>query len=88
FVVCNNRSYRILKYNLRHYWKDHNQPTDQAFPEAFDLARPVLRFDMLAEGQGVDAVRVEKPEEIAPALDRAFGDERPFLIDVVLDSGL
>lgn len=88
FVVCNNRSYRILKYNLRQYWKDRNQPTDQAFPEAFDLARPVLRFDMLAEGQGVDAVRVEKPEEIAPALDRAFGDERPFLIDVVLDSGL
>jgi benzoylformate decarboxylase len=68
FVVCNNRSYRILKYNLQRYWRDRREPEDQAQPDSFDLAQPELRFDRLAQGQGVDAVRVERPAEIAPAL--------------------
>jgi benzoylformate decarboxylase len=88
FVVCNNRSYRILKYNLQEYWRDQNQPTNQPFPEAFDLVHPDLHFAKLAEGQGVDAIRVERPEQITPALDRALMDDRPFLIDLVLSSEL
>ena len=88
FVVCNNRSYRILKYNLQEYWRDQNQPTNQPFPEAFDLIHPDLHFAKLADGQGVDATRVERPEQITPALDRALMDDRPFLIDLVLSSEL
>jgi benzoylformate decarboxylase len=88
FVVCNNKSYRILKYNLQRYWRDRREPEDQAQPESFDLAAPELRFDMLAQGQGVDAVRVERPAEIAPALDRALADDKPFLIDLVLGAAL
>jgi len=94
FVVCNNRSYRILKYNLRQYWRDQReaggQPSapDQDFPDSFDLATPDLRFDKLAQGQGGDAVRVERPAEIAPALDRALADDKPFLIDLVLSAEL
>jgi len=83
-----NRSYRILKYNLQEYWRDQNQPTNQPFPEAFDLIHPDLHFAKLAEGQGVDAIRVERPEQITPALDRALMDDRPFLIDLVLSSEL
>jgi benzoylformate decarboxylase len=37
---------------------------------------------------GVDAVRVEKPEEIEPAIDRMFSDNRPFLIDLVLEADI
>jgi benzoylformate decarboxylase len=89
FVICNNRSYRILKYNLREYWRTLQQPTDQRFPDSFDLNKPELRFDKMAEGQGVAAVRVEKPNEIGFALDRAFKDpNEPFLIDLVLSSEL
>jgi benzoylformate decarboxylase len=87
FVVCNNRSYRILKYNLEAYWQTV-EPAERIFPEQFDLDRPALRFDQLAQAQGVDAVRVDRPEEIAPALDRALADDRPFLIDLVLDASL
>ena len=72
FVVCNNKSYRILKYNLQQYWRDRAdagerpaQP-NQAFPDSFDLAPPDLRFDTLAQGQGVDAVRVERPPKSRP----------------------
>jgi benzoylformate decarboxylase len=88
FVVCNNRSYRILKYNLRQYWAERGEPQDQAFPDSFDLAQPELRFDRLAQGQGVDAIRVEHPADIAPALDRALADDEPFLIDLVLSPEL
>jgi benzoylformate decarboxylase len=89
FVVCNNRSYRILKYNLRNYWQMLQQPANQAFPPSFDLDRPELRFDKLAEGQGVAALRVERPEEIEPALDRALQQpNEPFLIDLMLGSEL
>src|SRR5579859_5626649 len=89
FVVCNNRSYRILKYNLRNYWQALQQPANQAFPPSFDLDRPQLRFDKLAEGQGVAALRVERPDEIEPALDRALQQpNEPFLIDLMLSSEL
>ncbi|MCK1552314.1 thiamine pyrophosphate-binding protein [Bradyrhizobium sp. 177] len=89
FVVCNNRSYRILKYNLREYWRMLDQSADQRFPEAFDLDKPNLRFDKIAEGQGVPAMRVERPDEIGRALDRAFQDlNEPFLIDLLLSSEL
>jgi benzoylformate decarboxylase len=33
---------------------------------------------------GVDALRVEKPEEIGPAIDRMLADDKPFLIDLVI----
>jgi thiamine pyrophosphate-dependent acetolactate synthase large subunit-like protein len=94
FVVCNNKSYRILKYNLQQYRRDRREAGEQsmspgqAFPDPFDLAPPDLRFDKLAQGQGVDAVRVERPDEIAPALDRALGDDKPFLIDLALSAEL
>jgi benzoylformate decarboxylase len=88
FVICNNRSYRILKYNLQNYWRDLGQQTNQTFPDSFDLQKPELRFDQLAQGQGLDAVRVERPEQIGPALDRALADEKPFLIDLVLSKDL
>jgi benzoylformate decarboxylase len=88
FVICNNRSYRILKYNLQAYWREQKRSDTLAFPPFFDLEPPVLRFDQLAEGQGVAAVRVERPHEIGPALDRAFADDKPFLIDLVISSSL
>ncbi|NVO16699.1 MAG: thiamine pyrophosphate-binding protein [Rhodoplanes sp.] len=88
FVVLNNRSYRILKYNLQAYWRDLGQRDDQPFPDSFDLAAQNLRFDLLAQGFGVPAVRVERPDDIAPALDRALADDAPFLIELMLDAAL
>lgn len=88
FVVCNNRSYRILKDNLREYRRELGLPESDVFPDSFDLAHPALRFDLLAEAQGVRAVRIEVPDEIEPALDAAFADpDEPFLIELVLSPG-
>jgi thiamine pyrophosphate-dependent acetolactate synthase large subunit-like protein len=83
FVVCNNSSYELLKLNIEEYWKEREIP-DHGFPVGFDLAQPPIHFADLARALGVAAVRVEKPEEIAPAITQALEHEGPFLIDLVI----
>jgi len=46
-----------------------------------------LDFVKVAEGMGLAAERVEKPEAIKPALARAFSSGRPYLLDVIADRG-
>lgn len=88
FVVCNNSSYRILKYGLRQYRKELKESSERPFPKEFDLVTPELRFDQLARAQGVDAVRVEHVADIASAIDRAFANDYPLLIDLLLSPDL
>ncbi|MGV3558760.1 thiamine pyrophosphate-binding protein [Larkinella arboricola] len=83
FVVCNNGSYKLLQLNISQYWKERTI-AEHAFPLSFDLSYPAIQFDQLARAMGVDAVRVEKVEEIQPAIERMLADDKPFLIDLVL----
>ncbi len=46
-----------------------------------------LDFVKVAEGMGLAAERVEKPEAIKPALARAFSSGRPYLVEVIADRG-
>jgi acetolactate synthase-1/2/3 large subunit len=46
-----------------------------------------IDFVKVAEGMGLPAERAEKPEEIKPALARAFASGRPYLLDVIADRG-
>lgn len=87
FVVCNNRSYRILQYNIQQYWKEIEVP-ERDFPLSFDLSKPEIRFDEIARSMGVAAVRVEKPEQIVPAIQQALAHQGPFLIDLVLEGNV
>ena len=40
---------------------------------------------MLAQAMGVRGARVERPEEIAPAIKQALAHSGPFLIDLMLE---
>jgi benzoylformate decarboxylase len=73
FVICNNRSYQLLKLNLQQYWRERGLP-ERSFPDSFDLGGPELRFDELARAFGVEAARVETPDEVAPAIGEALAD--------------
>ncbi len=44
-----------------------------------------VNFARIAEEMGALGIRVEKPDEIAPALKRALAADRPVVIDVVTD---
>lgn len=48
-----------------------------------DLLNP--NFAKMADAVGIFGVRVEKPEELNPALTQAFGHEGPALVDVVVN---
>ncbi|MBF2073093.1 MAG: thiamine pyrophosphate-binding protein [Synechococcales cyanobacterium C42_A2020_086] len=84
FIICNNRSYRLLQLNILAYWQERSIPR-HAFPLSFDLSQPILYFDQMARSMGVEGIRVEKPDEIVPTIQKALAYEGPFLIDVVLE---
>lgn len=84
FVICNNHSYKLLKLNIDEYWKE-NKIRPHEYPELFDLKNPNVRFDLLAQSMGVQAERIEKYEEIEPAIRKMLTTEGPFLIEFVIN---
>ena len=84
-LICNNASYRLLQLNIDAYWKEREMPKHD-FPLSFDLSHPALQFVDMARGMGVPGVRVERPEQIAPAIEQALATKGPFLIDLVVES--
>jgi benzoylformate decarboxylase len=87
-VVCNNRSYRLLKENILDYWRSRGlAPAEYpaGFPPAFDVDRPAIDFVSLAAGLGVPGCRAERPAQIAPAIETMLRHEGPYLLDLVLE---
>ncbi len=83
FIICNNRSYKLLQLNIKAYWQEQNiEPHD--YPLSFDLSNPAIHFDEMARSMGVAAERIETPEQIIPAIERALAHQGPFLLDVVI----
>ena len=83
FVVCNNHSYRILKLNILQYWREQGIP-EHEFPASFDIHQPYIQFTELAQSLGVPSMRVERPEQIKPAIEAALAHTGPFLIELLL----
>ena len=86
YVICNNRTYKILKQNMDIYLKDMLQDKDRVseyvgmdFPLPLDVAG-------IARGFGVNGVQVTKPQEVKPALEQAIASGAPQVVDVVIDS--
>lgn len=84
FVICSNSSYHLLQLNIDHYWLEREVPKHE-YPLSFDLSHPAMHFDQIARSMGIESVRVEKQEEIEPAILRMLADEKPFLIDLVVE---
>jgi benzoylformate decarboxylase len=84
FVVLSNRQYRILKHNVD-VWRQNFQPGTQHPYQQMDLTGPDLDFVHLATGMGVEAVRVEHADAIAPALAAAVAANRPYLVEIAIE---
>jgi len=85
FVICNNSSYMLLKLNIQQYWQEQGLPPGK-FPASFDLTGPVVDFVKIAESMSVPGARVERPEQVGPAIRQMLDHDGPFLIDLVLSS--
>lgn len=84
FVVCNNRRYRLLDDNIEQYWSELGIAPHTA-PDAFDLSRPAIDFTALASSLGVPGRRVERPEQVRPAVAEMLRHDGPYLIDLATD---
>ena len=82
-VIFNNRSYAILNMELARVGAGTAGREAKA---QLDLSRPDVDFTAIARGFGVDAVRVETAEGLIGALERAFAEPGPHLIEALVPS--
>ncbi|MEC9292724.1 MAG: thiamine pyrophosphate-binding protein [Chloroflexota bacterium] len=83
FVICNNRSYRILKLNSNVYHRMQELPTPDSYVASdFDLP---LDFKSQADAYGVEGVRVKTPDELTAQIRRGCELNKPLVIDAVID---
>ena len=83
FVICNNRSYRILKLNSNVYHRMQGLQTPESYVASdFDLP---LDFKSQADAYGVEGVRVATPDELTAQIQRGCELNKPLVIDAVID---
>ena len=86
-VVYANRAYDILRMELQRVGaQSGDQKTGPKAEALLELAPPALDFVRIAEGMGVPARRVATAEELADALQWAFSDPGPHLIEAAVPS--
>ena len=78
----NNGGYRILKDNLVEYL---GEAVAERRSSSWTSAPPELRFDDIARSFGVHGERVERLEDLGPAVTRALSLGRPALVDVIIE---
>ncbi len=86
FLILNNGTYRVLKLNMDHYRNMSGIQPDRGYPY-LDLDDPRVDFVSAAAGFRVPGRRVEKVEDVIPAVATAFASGGPYLLDVLVDEG-
>ena len=83
-VILANRSYAILNMELARVGAADESGAGPKAAAMLDLSQPALDFVSLSQGLGVPANRAETAEELTAALERAFAEPGPHLIEAVL----
>ncbi|MCH8207349.1 MAG: thiamine pyrophosphate-binding protein [Chloroflexi bacterium] len=85
YVICNNRTYRILKLSMNTY---QTQVRGQESPSSrymgMDFPVP-LNIAGIAEAIGVYGRKIEDPAEIGPAMRHALELGKPAVLDISID---
>jgi benzoylformate decarboxylase len=82
FVVMNNREYNILKNFLRgqeHYLSNRSNRFI-----AMDIGEPAIDYLALAHSMGLPARRIERPGDIAPAIEAGIASGQANLIEIII----
>ena len=84
FIIISNAAYRQVRLMKRKILGEkaigRNLGTE--------LLPPQNDFCKIAEGMGLTAQKVEKPEQLSQSLKHSLGSNKPNLIDVVVDAAL
>lgn len=76
-LVLNNRDLNQVTWELRAMSGDPKLRASQEVPD--------FPYAGYAQSLGLGGVRVDRPEQIGPAWDQAFRENRPFVIEAVTD---
>ncbi|MBV8347097.1 MAG: hypothetical protein JOZ49_06035 [Mycolicibacterium sp.] len=85
-VVCNNRQYGSQVFNVLKYYPDGAAVREQNF--VGNVIQPTPDYVKQAEAYGGTGERVQKSDELRPALQRALAavtSGQTFLLDVIVD---
>jgi benzoylformate decarboxylase len=82
FIICANACYQQVR-NMKALLMGEKAKGRYLGTKLFP---PQNDFCKIAEGMGVQALRVEKPERLYPTLRDAFSLDRPNLVEVYIDS--
>ena len=82
-ILCANRAYRILQFELA---RSGNQTPGPAAQGLMDLSRPDLDWVMLAKGMGVPAATARTTGELSQLLRERYQEQSdgPFLIEALI----
>lgn len=83
-VVMNNREYNVLKNYMKAQAHYLSAASNRFI--AMDLVDPAVDYLALAQSFGVEAQRVERASEIAPAVSAGIASGRPNLIEVTIST--
>ncbi len=78
FVICNNAQYQILKIGARGLGLPH--ALDGKYV-GLDIAGPEIDFVSLAKSLGVEAHRIDCPDELQSRVQQALRGDRPVVFD-------
>jgi pyruvate dehydrogenase (quinone) len=76
-MVLNNRDLAYVT------WEERVQSGDPKWESSQTL--PDIPYAEFARSIGLDGLRVDDPEQVGPAWDRALAADRPFVLDMVTD---
>jgi acetolactate synthase-1/2/3 large subunit len=85
-ILIRNDAYAILRLELQRVGAG---PAGEAGPAArrmLDLSDPSINHTAIAQGLGVDAVRVSTADELVAAVRRAYAEPGPHLIEAAVPS--
>ena len=86
FVILNNGAYQLLRLNIQQYWKDLGLP-ENPFPGVVRPAATRTSSSTCWPRRWASTASASTTrEQIGPALDAALADDRPFLIDLVVNN--
>jgi benzoylformate decarboxylase len=82
FVIMNNREYNILKNFLKRQSGYLSNRSNHFI--AMDITDPPIDYLAMARSMGVPGRRVERPEDIAPAIEAGIASSHANLVEIVI----
>lgn len=82
YVMCNNSGYKVLRENMARYLTGTERQSDYI---GMDFHKLPLDFVKLAQAFGIEGIRVERPADLCPAIQKALDSGKTMVLDVILD---